>query len=130
MELLSSIASTVFSAIITQGGWGAIIAAAMLFWNIKRTNLFEKKETAIKDDADVIRDMFLTRETELKAKVLEMEKAIIALQSELKEAEKTIYILEKERIADLKAMLSEYYSTATDTLHALEKFEFFIINRR
>lgn len=130
MELLSSIASTVFSAIITQGGWGAIIAAAMLFWNIKRTNLFEKKETAIKDDADVIRDMFLARETELKAKVLEMEKAIIALQSELKEAEKTIYILEKERIADLKAMLSEYYSTATDTLHALEKFEFFIINRR
>jgi hypothetical protein len=130
MELLSSIASTVFSAIITQGGWGAIIAAAMLFWNIKRTNLFEKKESAIKDDADVIRDMFLTRETELKEKVLEMEKAIIALQSELKEAEKTIYILEKERIADLKAMLSEYYSTATDTLHALEKFEFFIINRR
>lgn len=119
-----------FSAIITQGGWGAIIAAAMLFWNIKRTNLFEKKESAIKDDADVIRDMFLTRETELKEKVLEMEKAIIALQSELKEAEKTIYILEKERIADLKAMLSEYYSTATDTLHALEKFEFFIINRR
>lgn len=130
MDLLSSIASTVFSAIITKGGWGAIIAAIMLFWNVKRTTLFEKKEIAIKDDADTIRDMFLARETELRTKVIELEKLIITLQEDLKEAEKAIYILEKERIADLKAMLSEYHSTATDTLHALEKFEFFIINNR
>lgn len=130
MDLLSTIASTVFSAIITNGGWGAIIAAAMLFWNMRSLAVFEKKEIATKSDVDTIRNMLLARETELKERVLKLDKLVLTLREELKESERNIYILEKERISELKEMLSDYHSTAVDTLHALEKFEFFIINNR
>ena len=62
----------------------------------------------------------------LRSKIDELEKHIISLQEENKKLLKDIGDLEEARVDDLKDLLSEYHTTATNTLQALEKFEFFI----
>ena len=70
------------------------------------------------------------KEKYLRSKIDELEKHVIALQEENKKLLKDIGEIEEARVDDLKDLLSEYHTTATNTLQALEKFEFFITNNR
>ena len=63
------------------------------------------------------------------SKVDDLAKTILLLQEENKKLLTTISEIEEDRVSDLKELLSEYHSTASDTLQALEKLEFFIKNQ-
>ena len=60
----------------------------------------------------------------------ELEKQVAFLQEENKKLLRDNSEIEESRVEDLKDLLSQYHSTATNTLQALEKFEFFIRGTR
>lgn len=127
----------IISALIEKGGIWGVIASLIFFWNIHKENNFSKKEKNIEENnkqtTDLLRsqqEAFDKKEKHLRFKIDELEKQIIFLQEENKKILKEISELEESRVEDLKDLLSQYHSTATNTLQALEKFEFFIRGTR
>lgn len=127
----------IISALIDKGGIWGIIASALFFWNIHKENNFSKKEKSIEENTKQTNDLlksqqeaFDKKEKHLRYKIDELEKQIISLQEENKKLLKDNSEIEDARVEDLKDLLSQYHSTATNTLQALEKFEFFIRGTR
>jgi len=127
----------IINALIERGGIWGIIASMLFFWNIHKENNISKKEKkteeSIKETHDLLKiqqESADKKERHLRSKIDELEKHIISLQEENKKLLKDIGNLEEARVDDLKDLLSEYHTTATNTLQALEKFEFFITNNR
>lgn len=127
----------IISALIERGGIWGIIASLIFFWNIHKENNLSKKEKSIdqntKQSADLLKsqqESFDKKEKYLRSKIDDLEKQIIILQEEHKKLLKNIGEVEEARVDDLKDLLSDYHTTATNTLQALEKFEFFITNNR
>jgi hypothetical protein len=122
--------SLIVEALIDKGGiWGAI-ASLLFFWNVHKETSVSKKENKIKDETVSQRERYLQRERDFKSKIEELEKSILALQEENRKILKTLSETERERVDDLKDLLSSYHTTASSTLQALEKFEFFITNNK
>lgn len=109
----------IIKGLIEQGGIWGLIAAALFFWNVHKEQNLAKKEQKKEDE-----------KKDQQAKIDELAKIINTLQEENKKLLKNISEIEEERVNDLKELLSEYHSTASDTLQALEKFEFFIKNQK
>jgi septal ring factor EnvC (AmiA/AmiB activator) len=127
----------IISALIEKGGIWGVIASLIFFWNIHKENNFSKKEKNIEENNKQTtgllksqQEAFDKKEKHLRFKIDELEKQIIFLQEENKKILKEISELEESRVEDLKDLLSQYHSTATNTLQALEKFEFFIRGTR
>jgi len=127
----------IINALIERGGIWGIIASMLFFWNIHKENNISKKEKkteeSIKETHDLLKiqqESADKKERHLRSKIDELEKHIISLQEENKKLLKDIGDLEEARVDDLKDLLYEYHTTATNTLQALEKFEFFITNNR
>jgi len=127
----------IISALIERGGIWGIIASLLFFWNIHKENNISKKEKQTTETAKQATDLLKIqqessdkKEKYLRSKIDDLEKTIITLQEENKKLLKDIVEVEEARVEDLKDLLSEYHTTATNTLQALEKFEFFITNNR
>ena len=131
----------IITALIERGGIWGIIASALFFWNVHKETSLAKKENKTQDNVKIVqdaadrkereaKDYFDRKEKELREKIEDLEKTISSLQEENKKLSKDICDIEEDRVSDLKELLSEYHSTASNTLQALEKFEFFITNNR
>jgi polyhydroxyalkanoate synthesis regulator phasin len=127
----------IISALIDKGGIWGVIASLLFFWNIHKENNISKKEKTIdennKQATDLLRsqqESFDRKEKHLRFKIDELEKQVIFLQEENKKLLRDNSEIEESRVEDLKDLLSQYHSTATNTLQALEKFEFFIRGTR
>lgn len=120
----------IINALIEKGGIWGIIASALFFWNVHKETSLVKKENKTQDNIKIVQDTADRKEKELKEKIEDLERKLSSLQEENKKLSKDIYDIEKDRVSDIKELLSEYHSTASDTLQALEKFEFFITNNK
>jgi hypothetical protein len=127
----------IINALIDKGGIWGVIASLLFFWNIHKENNISKKEKTIdennKQATDLLRsqqESFDRKEKHLRFKIDELEKQVIFLQEENKKLLRDNSEIEESRVEDLKDLLSQYHSTATNTLQALEKFEFFIRGTR
>lgn len=120
----------IISALIDKGGVWGIIAAAIFFWNLHKESSIEKKETQIKKEGNSNKEKHAAKEKELNEKISELEESIKNLAIENKKLLQALADVEKDRVDDLKELLTEYHSTAFATLQALEKFEFFITNSK
>jgi len=127
----------IINALIERGGIWGIIASLLFFWNIHKENNISKKEKqtveSVKQTTDLLKiqqESADKKEKYLRSKIDDLEKNVIALQEENKKLLKDIGDIEEARVDDLKDLLSDYHTTATNTLQALEKFEFFITNNR
>jgi hypothetical protein len=127
----------IINALIERGGIWGIIASLLFFWNIHKENNFSKKEKSIEENTKQTTDLlksqqegFDKKEKYLRHRVEELEKQVAFLQEENKKLLKDNSEIEDARVEDLKDLLSQYHSTATNTLQALEKFEFFIRGTR
>lgn len=122
MEILAVIAT----ALIQHGGLWGVAVAALFGWNIYREKSTEKRISSSEMREDY--ESYAKKEAILKEEVSELQKKIINLEEENKKLLYNIHQKENERIMDLKEMLSDYHMIASDTLQALKKFEFFIVN--
>jgi len=120
----------IINALIERGGIWGIIASALFFWNVHKETSLTKKENKTQDNIKIVQDAADRKEKELREKIEDLERKLSSLQEENKKLSKDIYDIEKDRVSDIKELLSEYHSTASDTLQALEKFEFFITNNK
>jgi uncharacterized protein YlxW (UPF0749 family) len=127
----------IINALIERGGIWGIIASLLFFWNIHKENNFSKKEKSIEENTKQTTDLlksqqdgFDKKEKYLRHRVEELEKQVSSLQEENKKLLRDNSEIEESRVEDLKDLLSQYHSTATNTLQALEKFEFFIRGTR
>ena len=131
----------IISALIEKGGIWGVIASALFFWNIHKESSLSKKENKTQDSIKIIQESTEKKERELKEafekkekylreKIEELEKIISTQQETVHRLSRDICDLERDRVEDLKELLSEYHSTASATLQALEKFEFFITNSK
>jgi hypothetical protein len=127
----------IINALIERGGIWGIIASLLFFWNIHKENNFSKKEKSIEENTKQTTDLlksqqdgFDKKEKYLRHRVEELEKQVAFLQEENKKLLRDNSEIEESRVEDLKDLLSQYHSTATNTLQALEKFEFFIRGTR
>jgi hypothetical protein len=127
----------IINALIEKGGIWGLIASLLFFWNIHKENNISKKEKqtldAVKETNSVIKtqqEAFDKKEKYLRGKIDDLERHIISLEEENKKILKDLADVEQARVDDLKDLLSDYHHTATNTLQALEKFEFFITNNR
>lgn len=133
--------ASIIKAMVEKGDiWGAI-ALLLFFWNVHKESSLAKKENKTQDTIKSIqenaekkekelREAFEKKEKELREKISDLEKISSDQQEENRKLCKDIYDIEKDRVSDLKELLSEYHSTASDTLQALEKFEFFVTNNK
>lgn len=119
------------AALIEHGGVWGVMVAALFAWNIYR----EKNTTEDVEHKKDSREFYIKRERELRIKIENLQGTVILLQEEKRqllnnalELEEKVLKSEKDRIEDLKELLSDYYSMASDTLQALRKLEFFITN--
>ena len=120
----------IISALIEKGGIWGIIAAAIFFWNLHKESTTEKKESQTKKEITSNKEKHANREKELNSKIESLEDSIKNLSDENKKLLVALAEVEKDRVDDLKDLLTEYHSTAFATLQALEKFEFFITNSK
>ena len=128
---------SIVNALIEKGDIWSAIALVLFFLNIHKEKSQndppekeKPKKIQIKNTDKEVLEKLENREKELLKKIQELEKSIVFQQEEIKKLEKDLVDCEKDRIEDLKQLLSEYHSTASDTLKALEKFEFFITNSK
>lgn len=131
----------IISTLIEKGGIWGVIASALFFWNIHKETSLSKKENKTQDSIKTIqegtekkerelKETFEKKEKDLREKIEELEKIISNQQETIHRLSRDICDLERARVEDLKELLSEYHSTASATLQALEKFEFFITNSK
>jgi len=128
---------SIINALIEKGDIWSAIAVLVFFWNlhkeisIPKEGPKEKKPVKrIEDSSKKEKELREKTEKELRERIDSLEKLLIIQQEEAKKLNKDISDIEKERISDLKEILSEYHATASETLKALEKFEFFITNSK
>ncbi len=131
------VVTAIVTAMIDRGGIFGVISALLFFWNVYRERLIEAEKAKSKEDAKEESDTQSKIKKELDERADELRKITIGLQEENKRFLKDISDLEKEKLEieknrtkDLKELLSDYHITASDTLQALKKFEFFITNSR
>ena len=133
--------TSITKALVEKGDIWGVIALLLFFWNVHKETSLAKKENKTQDNVKIVqdaadrkekeaKDAFDRKEKELREKIEDLERTISSLQEENKKLSKDIYDIEKDRVSDLKELLSEYHSTASDTLQALEKFEFFVTNNK
>jgi molecular chaperone GrpE (heat shock protein) len=120
----------IISGLIDKGGIWGIVAAAIFFWNLHKESTTEKKDSQSKKEITTNKERHAAKEKELSVKIAELEESIKNLGAENKKLLAALAEVEKDRVDDLKALLTEYHSTAFATLQALEKFEFFITNSK
>jgi len=131
----------IISTLIEKGGIWGVIASALFFWNIHKETSLSKRENKTQDSIKTIqestekkekesKEASEKKERELREKIEELEKIINNQQETIHRLSRDFCDLERARVEDLKELLSEYHSTASATLQALEKFEFFITNSK
>jgi hypothetical protein len=131
----------IINALIERGGIWGVIASALFFWNIHKETSLSKKENKTQDSIKIIqentekkekdlKEVFEKKEKDLREKIEDLEKIINNQQETINRLTRDICDLESARVEDLKELLSEYHTTASATLQALEKFEFFIKNSK
>lgn len=119
----------IINALIDKGGFWGVIASAIFFWNMYKESSASKKEKLVKSEIKAAKDEFKEKEEMLLKKIEDLSESINSLQEQNKKLLQELNSIELSRIDDLKELLTEYHRTASDTLKALEKFEFFLTNK-
>jgi len=117
----------IVQALLDQGGLLGVVGAISFVWSLffnkqnkDNNSEISEKEKALSSKIEELKDKYEERIKIFEKDILELKKDLHHKNEEVSDA----YV---ERIDDLKNLISDYHTLATDTSQTLEKIKFYLM---